>query len=134
MFDWKDFIDLAKELLFKCDTTYKEANYRTVISRCYYGIFKQVEDYLESLGIPLPEEDRTGRKLGLHEKKIYFLQTHKDSNVRRFGDKLDRLKRLRKKADYTANISVTISEAKEAVKEATELFNRWLSIKTFLIN
>ena len=126
MFDWRDFIAFAQELIAGHNTTYNEALYRTVISRCYYGIFKQVEDFLDSLNVSLPNMDSRGRKLGSHEKRIYFLQDHDNSEVRRFGDKLNNLKRQRKKADYRANECINHSQAEKAIQEAFELSNRWI--------
>ena len=125
MFDWSDFITLAQELISSHTTAYNEALCRTVISRCYYGIFKQVEDFLDSLNVPLPDEDIKGRKLGSHEKRIYFLQSHDNSDVRRFGDKLNNLKRQRKKSDYKASKCINYSEAERAIQDALELSNRW---------
>ncbi len=125
MFNWKDFIDLAQELISHYDTQYKAGLYRTAISRCYYGIFKQVEDYLDSLNLPLLEEDDRRRKLGSHGKKIYFLRTHENRDVRRFGDKLNDLKNKRLKADYRANENIERIEAERAVKLAFELYDIW---------
>ncbi len=133
MFDWGDFIAFAKELISSYKTNYSEALYRTVISRCYYGIFKQVEDCLDNLNISLPEEDSRGRRLGSHEKRIYFLQTHDNSNVRRFGYKLNELKRQRKKADYMAEEGVSRFEANRALNTASDLSNMWMrAVRTYL--
>ena len=124
MFDWRNFITLAQELISH-DTTFKEALYRTVISRCYYGVFKQVEDCLGSFNVSLPDRDRRGRSLGSHEKRIYFLQTYPNPEVRRFGDKLKDLKRQRMKADYKANTNVNSREMRRVLQNALELSDRW---------
>jgi len=125
MFDWKDFINLAQELIFNHSTNYSEALYRTVISRSYYGIFKQVEDYLDRLNVSLPDRDNRGRKLGSHEKRIYFLRIHNNPQVRRFGYKLNDLKRQRKKADYRATENISKTEADKAIRDAFDLSNSW---------
>lgn len=125
MFDWKDFINLAQELISNHNTNYSEALYRTVISRSYYGIFKQVEDYLDGLNVSLPDMDNKGRRFGSHEKLIRFLRSHNNSQVRGFGDKLNNLKRKRKKADYIATENISKAEADEAIRDAFDLSNRW---------
>ncbi len=125
MFDWKDFISLAQELISNHNTDYNEALYRTVISRCYYGIFKQVEDYLDSLNVSLPEIDNRGRRLGSHEKRIYFLRNHNNLQVRKFGDKLNNLKHQRKKADYRAAESIDRAKAEKTIRDAFELSSKW---------
>ena len=123
MFDWKNFIDLAQELIYKHSTEYSEALYRTVISRCYYGIFKQVEDYLKSFS--LLDRDKVGRKLSSHKRQIYFLRNHSNPQVRKFGDKLDNLKRQRERADYKAHEIVNRFDAERAIKHAYELSDIW---------
>jgi len=130
MFDWEDFINLAYELIQEHNTNYDEALYRTIISRAYYGIFKQVEDYLK-LRVSLPNSDYRGRKLGSHERVIFFLQTHKNPKVKEFGDILEDLKRLRHKADYNAKENIGKDEATRAVEDALDLSEKW---NTTIIN
>jgi len=100
MFNWEDFIKLSQELISNLNTQYNEALYRTIISRAYYGVFKQVEDFLKD---NVPERDTRGRKLGSHDKYIEFLKNHTSEEVRKFGSLLANLKRYRLKADYRAN-------------------------------
>jgi len=132
MFNWKEFIDLANELLSKHNITYNEANYRTIISRCYYGVFKQVEDYLKSLKIPIPEKDKNGKRLGSHERIIYFLRYHTNSKVRSLGYKLMQLKDLREDADYHAWQTINIFNAQKAINKANKLSKEWLDIKNLI--
>mgnify|MGYP001773574264 CR=1 FL=1 len=136
MFNWKDFINLSEELINGFGTQYEEALYRTIISRSYYGIFKQVEDKLKELNISLPSKDSKGKKLSSHERVIFYLQNHNDERARDFGDLLDDLKRQRHKADYNAQVSINEIDAKEALELALELRNEWknqikLTMSTF---
>ena len=125
MFDWEDFVNLSKELLNDANTQYKEALYRTVISRSYYGIFKQVEDRLKELerkgNITLPSQDSDGYRLGSHEKIIFYLQNHTNERVRDFGDLLEDLKGQRHSSDYKAYKIISRKRAEIALKLALKL-------------
>jgi len=124
MFDWQDFINLVQELIYKHKTNYDEALYRTIISRAYYGIFKQVEDYLKP-NVSLPDKDDEGNRLGSHERVIDFLRNHSNSQVKRFGKKLNELKKLRRKADYTATEKISRVEAIKAIDYSIDLSKKW---------
>lgn len=132
MFNWEDFINLSKELLNYTNTQYKEALYRTIVSRSYYGVFKQVEDKLKEVYI-LPERDSKGRKLGSHERIVYYLQNHKDYKVKNFGNRLDRLKRQRHKVDYDTQASISRENSEKALKLAEKLSYEWSKKIKFLL-
>ena len=129
MFDWKDFINLSENLLNGTNTLYTEALYRTIISRSYYGIFKQVEDKLKELeqkgNITLPRKDLNGNRLGSHEKVIFYLQNHEDEKVKDFGELLNDLKRQRHESDYKAWKRINERDASTALRLALKLSNNW---------
>ncbi len=125
MFEWEDFINLCHFLINLNNIQYQEALNRTIISRAYYGVFKQVEDILEGFErqgyIQLPKEDAEGIILSSHGRIIYYLNNHQDEKVRRFGASLEKLKGLRNKADYKAQVSINKKMSENALKTASKL-------------
>lgn len=128
MFNWEHFIHLSKELLSK-DVQHKEALYRTVVSRAYYGVFKQIEDKLIELegnkGLRIPDKDMNGRKLGSHERIIFYLKRCEKDKFKELGVKLDDLKRRRYVADYNRDKTISEEDAEKSLEEAQSLNNRW---------
>ena len=127
MFNWEEFIKLSQELISNFNTQHNEALYRTVISRAYYGIFKQVEDSLKKR---VPQIDIKGRKLGSHDKYIEFLRNHTLKEVAKFGSLLANLKLYRLKADYDAYSSIDRRSAKRILQESLKLNAQWNRIKS----
>lgn len=136
MFDWKDFINLSHQLINSFSTQYEEALYRTIVSRSYYGIYKQVEDKLRDLegrgNIILPYEDSEGRRLGSHERIIFYLQNHNDERIRDFGELLEDLKRQRHKSDYNAQGRISRRNSETALRLASRLSNEWEELINFI--
>ena len=124
-FNWEEFINWAEALNSQNPTD--EAYRRTIISRSYYGIFKQIEDFLESLGrqlpsrIPDPNNPSRMRDLGSHEKVIQYLIRHSNQEVRSFGTILDTLREKRTKADYDATSPIGENESKQVLNFAKML-------------
>ncbi len=110
----------------------KEAVYRTVINKAYYGVFKQVEDFLKEKRVSLPTEvynPRIGeyQKLGLHERVIEFLKDK--PKLKRLAFSLESLKYRRFKADYKASYEATREEAEESLFLAKSLKHLWGTLK-----
>lgn len=129
-FSWEKFINLAEDLNNQINQSLlneDEAYIRTIISRSYYGVFKQVEDFLKSSGIQLPKEIPNSRnpskkrKLGSHERVIQYLVRHHNSQIRNFGTTLDALRRQRMEADYHAIPRIQKHEGEQALKSAQTL-------------
>jgi len=122
IFNWKDFLDTADHILTHqslSQTFYQikeEAVLRTVISRAYYAIFKQIEDYLVSNQIEYRSPDT-----GSHNSVINFLR-HIDV---RFSWKLRRLKGLRIVSDYKQRQRVVNRDAETAIRLAKYLSSLW---------
>lgn len=132
-FNWEKFINLAEDLNNQNNQgPLDEARIRTIISRSYYGVFKQVEDFLKSSGIQLPKEipdprdPSKKRKLGSHERVIQYLVRHHDRQIKDFGTRLDSLREKRKKADYHAIPRIQKDEGELTLEIAQEL-NRIIS-------
>ena len=127
-FKLEKFIDLAENLNNQNNQSLPdEARIRTIINRSYYGVFKQVEDFLKSSGIqlpriiPNPRNPSRGRKLGSHERIIQYLVRHHNRQVRNFGTILDSLRGKRVKADYHATPCIQKHEGEQTLRIAQQL-------------
>jgi len=134
-FNWEKFIDLAEDLNNQNNQSLlDEARIRTIINRSYYGIFKQIEDFLKSSRIQLPKTISNSsprnpskkRTLGSHERVIQYLVRHHNKQVRHFGAILDSLREKRLKADYHAIPRIQKHESEQTLKTAQQL-NRIIS-------
>ena len=128
-FDWKDFLDTAdhiftnKSLLYFFYQQKQESVLRTIISRAYYAIFKQIEDHLISkqISYKLPNK-------GSHDSVIIYLQRF-DA---RFSRKLARLKGLRIVSDYKQKQRVVDRDAETAIQLAKFLNSSWSDLKSLI--
>ena len=116
-FDWSEYIDLGYDLLDSTRMDLEEAYYRASISRAYYGVFCLSRD---KAGLktykPTSKAD-----LGVHQKVIKQYKASADQKEKSIGLALDRLRRMRNKADYDGDQSVKIGEAERAVITAREV-------------
>ncbi len=132
-FNWEELITFSETLISRVNIfPDKEAVYRTVINRVYYGVFKQVEDFLKEKRVSLPTEvynPRIGeyQKLGSHERVIEFLKDK--PKLKSFAFSFERLKYRRLKADYKASYEITKEEAEESLSLAKSLKHLWETLK-----
>jgi len=132
MFNWKNYLLFSEKLLDTEDTfsnsnpddenkenqnpDLKESIYRTICSRSYYSIFKEIEDFFKENNIPYnPKREYKGS----HDKLITFLEEESQE----LGKYLRELKGLREKADYHRHRPVIKRSAERAIKRAHEAFN-----------
>jgi len=100
MFDWSDYLDLAKELAGQtAGQATEEAKLRSSVSRACYAAFCRARNYLrdECCSIPL-----TG-KAHLIVRDEFKLST--DKQHRKIGQNLDRLRIDRNKVDYDDSVT-----------------------------
>lgn len=99
MFDWDDFLILAKELAQRND----EASLRTAISRTYYAVYWKARMQLEKEGFFI----RFGVGKGSHEQvwdEYNNRQGKENKAIFKYGDEL---KKNRHKVDYKPKIVVS---------------------------
>jgi len=92
-FDWKEYINLAKDLTLKSNPN--QAELRTATSRIYYGAFGQCK---------ISKNFQLVRGSDIHERVI---KSYKESEVSieiSIGNLLDNLRQRRNEADYDAFI------------------------------
>jgi uncharacterized protein (UPF0332 family) len=115
-FDWNLYLQLAKQLRAAAD----EASQRSAVSRAYYSAFHFASASIKANNIGTdPKYDRDRH---LRIWKAYIDSKKKD--CQRIGNRGQRLKLERQKADYDAELSFTdvwvgkcISDADTLIKE-----------------
>jgi uncharacterized protein (UPF0332 family) len=113
MFDWDEFLKLAKELAQQND----EASLRTAISRIYYAVYWKARIQLEKEGFVV----RFGIGRGSHEQvwdEYNNRQGNDNKKIFKFGVEL---KRNRTKADYKAEIIVSRNLANDSFRLANNI-------------
>lgn len=108
MFDPLAFLDVAQRL-----ASDGEAEMRTCVGRAYYALFLRARDGLEAAGLMKPFCD--GRD---HREVIITLRRNKRGTP---GNKLDRLRELRAKADYSTSTAVADRDVSEALRLADDI-------------
>jgi len=93
-FNWSDYLILAQNLVGKTSFPCQEAEFRSAISRAYYGAYCSTRNYLISKGYKIPKSSEAHRLV--REK----LAERKDPISYRIESNLDRLRRDRTNADY----------------------------------
>ena len=108
-FDWGDYLALAEELAARGGD---EAAQRSAISRAYYAALGRASDLLRA-------EGREVSPLRTHSVVWRAFKNSADSRRFTVGVNLDRLRRLRERADYAGRFDEDLSDAaREAVERA----------------
>lgn len=101
MFDWSDYLDLAKELAGQTTSqATEEAKLRSSVSRAYYAAFCKARNYLRDIeGHSIPS---TG------DAHVFVRDEFKgsaDRLRRKIGNNLNRLRIDRNKVDYDDSVT-----------------------------
>ena len=119
-FDWEDYLHLASELSQQSSNgTFEEAKKRAAISRAYYAAFIKARNKI------FPKAGKPPRyyRGGSHN---YYIEYYLDEGHigREVQNKLQSLKRRRKKADYDNSISGLARELAAALQESKKVIER----------
>jgi hypothetical protein len=109
--DGRAFLQSARHLL----ATPSEANWRSAAGRAYYALLHEGRVVLERWGFPLPPRD------SIHTFVRLRFTYPADADVKKVGDALDRLSKLRTAADYrlaSPGSFATAADADDAVQRA----------------
>ena len=87
---------------------------RTVIGRAYYAAYHELLGYAITQGY-----SPAGRSV--HAQLRDWLQLHGNPDVRRAGDIMEQMRKLRVDADYKPQISISIQDARDALENAGEI-------------
>lgn len=115
MFDWDDFLILAKELAQHND----EASLRTAISRTYYAVYWKARIQLEKEGFVV----RFGVGKGSHEQVWNEYNNRRGDDNKKIFKFGNELKRNRTKADYRAEIVVSQTLANDSFRLANNILS-----------
>lgn len=116
-FAWSDYSKIAAWLVAQGGSSpSEEAAQRSAISRAYYAVFRTARDWVERKGLAIL--DRSGQD---HETVIHAMRTHTSPVAQGLGVNLDRLRRLRSRADYESTFLNVASEAQAAVVTSQRL-------------
>lgn len=109
IFDWSQYLDVAKELYEQAEKTpqpLQEAKYRASISRASYAVFGKARDQLrrrDRIREPRPMLDTNGLSIGVHQYIRDTFQQSSELDRQTVGANLDRLRQYRNAADYDLN-------------------------------
>jgi len=108
LFDPLGYLDLAHEL-----ASGDEAKMRTSVNRAYYALFLRARDALAAAHLIIPHDDGTD-----HGRVIAALRQNKRVTP---GNKLDKLRELRWKADYSTSAPVSDPDVRQAFQLADDI-------------
>lgn len=118
MFDWASFLDLGRSLAEKTDD---EAAARSAVSRAYYAAFHHAKSYL----VAHDENVQVPRDGSSHERVPELLKRAGRTRAEiSAATKLERLKKLRRWADYEPSSRERLmDEVEQAMKYADFIVN-----------
>jgi uncharacterized protein (UPF0332 family) len=117
MFDWADYLVLARELVQRGEPSgaSEQSRLRCAVSRAYYAAFGRARGYLSlRLGeAKIPDGPE------VHEFVVTWLQQDSDRRCRKVGEDLDSLRQYRNDADYHAEVAGWGSKAHASLRWAS---------------
>lgn len=116
-----EFIDTAAHLLL---TGRREGDWRSSISRGYYGVYWMISEEILRI-IPLLTLQNCSLCLAKnhisHERLPNALRNSTSSDLKKFGEQLEKLRAARIEADYRLEQVVTKAKAADIYERAAEL-------------
>jgi uncharacterized protein (UPF0332 family) len=107
----RDFLDVADELA----TGIREADWRSAASRAYYAAFHIARRLLGRCGFGVPDADQAHAYLWLR------LCNSGQPDIKRAGEDLQYLRKIRNQADYDIDDPFDQRQAVEVVQQATDI-------------
>ena len=121
-FKWETYLQLADNLINEHkNTDIPEAYLRSAVSRSYYGVFCIAKKFLE----------RKGERIPFRDSHSFVINKFKKSNRRsekKIGGYLNRLKEIRKYADYDDKVTIRNNDAVLAYLLANSLLDELNSL------
>lgn len=118
-FSWSHYLNLAQELAeISGKPSNKEAKLRAALSRAYYAAFNIARDHLRY---------KEGRTIPADDAHWYIINQFKNSRDKirvDIGFELDRLRRLRNRADYDSDFVLLPRQTQKAVKDAEKVISK----------
>ncbi len=120
-FDWSEYFYLAKELA----ETSEEAELRSAVSRAYYSAFCLARNYLRDIQLDPRLSWHKTYDINAHQyvaEKFIYNQS-KSQTMIEIGQNLNRLRKMRNKADYEDIIFYLKKEARTALMLAQNIIS-----------
>ncbi len=120
-FDWSEYFYLAKELA----ETSEEAELRSAVSRAYYSAFCLARNYLRDIQLDSRLSWHKTYDINAHQyvaEKFIYNQS-KSQTMIEIGQNLNRLRKMRNKADYEDTIFYLKKEARTALMLAQNIMS-----------
>ncbi len=120
-FDWSEYFYLAKELA----ETSEEAELRSAVSRAYYSAFCLARNYLRDIQLDPRLSWHKTYDINAHQyvaEKFIYNQS-KSQTMIEIGQNLNRLRKMRNKADYEDTIFYLKKEARTALMLAQNIIS-----------
>ena len=139
-YDWKHYLKFS-EMLFRApiscgDGAVPVTSYRVILSRVYYAAFHVAQDFLIAHKLPVPEFGAEHEKIIQAYKQMVKKDTAFQTECKKIGEKLRRLKIARVDADYeteysptNAFVQVQIKDSQNVVASLAQLENTYFSKK-----
>ncbi len=120
-FDWSEYFYLAKELA----ETSEEAELRSAVSRAYYSAFCLARNYLRDIQLDPRLSWHKTYDINAHQyvaEKFIYNQS-KSQTMIEIGQNLNRLRKMRNKADYEDTMFNLKKEARTALMLAQNIIS-----------
>lgn len=126
-FDWQMYLILAKCLYNNCnEISHEEACLRAAISRGYYAAFCTARNLARDRN----QIDLSGRSSDHRDVKNFYKSARQAGNdpllrenLQKVGNKLDRLRDYRNKADYIDHLPGLRSDTQVAIQLASDILD-----------
>lgn len=120
---WKHYLCFARKLLENSNYSDSSTNYRVAISRAYYAAFHVALEFRRKYNLP------DGKVGATHERLVnaYKTMQRKDKafqeKCKGIGNRLDRLREDRRRADYEGDWECTEYTARKALGDADAIIS-----------
>ena len=124
-FDWNEFISLGNEYIAENNSP---AKHRTGISRFYYGAFCSSRDLINEKATYLGKKSKmimTSHSADVHNETSRIFKHHKkykkDNKGKIISKNLNKLRKMRNKADYDKTINQPLPDMIKKSKKISEV-------------
>lgn len=115
MFDWNEFLQLAKSIA----TNSSEAFQRTAISRSYYSAYHHASIFVTQLGSKLPKGGEAHQ--AVQDELVNYAKSKNNTDYNIASTNLSRLRSKRNRADYYDSPPIKIAEVTLAISLAENI-------------
>lgn len=124
-YDWKHYLNFS-EMLFRApiscgDGAVPVTSYRVILSRVYYAAFHVAQNFLIVHRLPMPESGAEHEKVIRAFKQMVKKDTAFQTECKKIGEKLRRLKIARVDADYETEYIPTNAFVRMQIKDSQQI-------------